>query len=537
MAAKKIIYGHEAMESVRQGVKKLAQAVKVTLGPKGRNVIIEKSFGSPVVINDGVTVAKEVDLEDPYEDMGAKLVREAASKTNDMVGDGTSTATILAEAIFEEGLKNITAGANPVDIKHGIEKSVDALCDELSRMSIKISGKKEISQIATIAANNDSEIGNQIADAMEKVGKDGVITVEEGKSLETKVKLVEGMQFDRGYLSPYFVTSPETMEVVFENPYILIHEKKISNIKDLVPLLEKIARSGKALLVIAEDLEGEALSTLVINKLRGTLHSAAVKAPGFGDRRKAMLEDIAAITGTKAIFEDLGIQLANVELSDLGTAKKIIIDKENTTIIEGGGNQKDIQARIAQIKAEIESTTSDYDKEKLQERLAKLSGGIAQINVGAATEAEMKERKSRVEDAMHATRAATEEGILPGGGVGLIRASKALDTLSTKGDEQIGVNIVRAAIETPIKQIAKNAGLEGEVILQKVKEGKGNFGYDAFQGKYVDMVETGIIDATKVTKVALKNGASIAALLLTTNAVIGDAPEEKENTETSSHAH
>ncbi len=537
MAAKKIIYGHEAMESVRQGVRKLAQAVKVTLGPKGRNVIIEKSFGSPVVINDGVTVAKEVDLEDPYEDMGAKLVREAASKTNDMVGDGTSTATILAEAIFEEGLKNITAGANPVDVKHGIEKSVEALCNELSRMSIRISGRKEISQIATIAANNDSEIGNQIADAMEKVGKDGVITVEEGKSLETTVKLVEGMQFDRGYLSPYFVTSPDTMEVVFENPYILIHEKKISNIKELVPLLEKIAKSGKPLFVIAEDVEGEALSTLVVNKLRGTFHSAAVKAPGFGDRRKSMMGDIAAITGAKAIFEDLGIPLSSIELADLGSAKKVVIDKENTTIIEGVGDTKDIQSRISQIKAEIETTTSDYDKEKLQERLAKLSGGIAQINVGAATEAEMKEKKSRVEDAMHATRAATEEGILPGGGVGLIRASSVLDGLSVKGDEQIGLNIVRAAIETPIKQIAKNAGLEGEVILQKVKEGTGNFGYDAFQGKFADMVEIGVVDATKVTKVALKNGASIAALLLTTNAIIGEVPEEKEVAGASTHTH
>lgn len=537
MAAKKIIYGHEAMESVRQGVRKLAHAVKVTLGPKGRNVIIEKSFGSPVVINDGVTVAKEVELEDPYEDMGAKLVREAASKTNDMVGDGTSTATILAEAIFEEGLKNITAGANPVDVKQGIEKSVDALCNELSRMSIKISGRKEISQIATIAANNDSEIGNQIADAMEKVGKDGVITVEEGKSLETTVKLVEGMQFDRGYLSPYFVTSPDTMEVVFENPYILIHEKKISNIKELVPLLEKIAKSGKPLLVIAEDVEGEALSTLVVNKLRGTFHSAAVKAPGFGDRRKTMMGDIAALVGARAIFEDLGIPLSSIELADLGTAKKVVIDKENTTITEGGGDTKEIQSRISQIKAEIETTTSDYDKEKLQERLAKLSGGIAQINVGAATEAEMKEKKSRVEDAMHATRAAAEEGILPGGGVGLIRASSVLDGLSVKGDEQIGVNIVRAAIEAPIKQIAKNAGLEGEVILQKVKEGTGNFGYDAFQGKFADMVEIGVVDATKVTKVALKNGASIAALLLTTNAIIGEVPEEKEGAGASTHKH
>ncbi|HHT9130040.1 MAG TPA: chaperonin GroEL, partial [Candidatus Brocadiaceae bacterium] len=415
MAAKKIIYGHDAMESVRNGIQKLAKAVKVTLGPKGRNVVIEKSFGSPAVINDGVTVAKEIELEDPYENMGAQMVKEAASKTNDMVGDGTSTATLLAEAIFEEGIKNIAAGTNPVDIKHGIEKSVAALTKELTKMSIKISGKKEIAQIATIAANNDEEIGNQIADAMEKVGKDGVITVEEGKSLTTTVDLVEGMQFDKGYLSPYFVTSPDTMEAVFENPYILIHEKKLSAIKDLVPLLEKIAKSGKALIIIAEDVEGEALSTLVINKLRGTLQCAAIKAPGFGDRRKEMLGDIAALTGAKALFEDLGIQLSSVQLSDLGGAKKMVIDKDTTTIIKGAGDLKEIQGRISQIKSEIETTTSDYDREKLQERLAKLSGGVAQINVGAATEAEMKEKKSRVEDAVHATRAAVEEGILPGG--------------------------------------------------------------------------------------------------------------------------
>lgn len=528
MAAKKIIYGHDASEAIKKGIKKLAQAVKVTLGPKGRNVVIEKSFGSPVVVNDGVTVAKEIELEDPYEDMGAKMVKEAASKTNDMVGDGTSTATLLAEAIFEEGIKNITAGANPVDIKHGIEKAVNALIKELTKMSIKVSGKKEIAQIATIAGNNDEEIGKQIADAMEKVGKDGVITVEEGKSLQTSVDVVEGMQFDKGYLSPYFVTSPETMEATFENPYILIYEKKLSAIKDLVPLLEKIAKSGRALIILAEDVEGEALSTLVVNKLRGTLQCAAVKAPGFGDRRKAMLGDIAAITGAKALFEDLGVQLSGVQLTDLGRAKKVVIDKDNTTIIEGSGDKNEVQGRVSQIKAEMGATTSDYDREKLRERLAKLSGGIARINVGAATEAEMKEKKLRVEDAVQATRAAVEEGILPGGGVALIRAAKALDTVSVKGDEKVGVHIVRTAVEKPIQLIADNAGLEGAVILQKVKEGSGNYGYDAYGERYTDMVDAGIIDAAKVVKVALQNGASIAALLLTTNAVIGEIPEEKE---------
>ncbi len=537
MAAKKIIYGHDASEAIRNGIRKLAQAVKVTLGPKGRNVIIEKSFGSPMVINDGVTVAKEIDLEDPFEDMGAKMVREAASKTNDMVGDGTSTATLLAEAIYEEGLKNITAGANPVDIKHGIEKAVDALIKELTRMSIKLSGKKEISQIATIAANNDQEIGNQIADAMEKVGKDGVITVEEGKSFKTTVDLVEGMQFDRGYLSPYFMTSTDTMEAVFENPYILVYEKKLSAVKELVPLLEKIAKSGRALFILAEDVEGEALSTLVVNKLRGTLQCVAVKSPGFGDRRKAMLGDIAALTNAKAIFEDLGIQLAGIELTDLGSAKKVVITKDTTTIVEGAGDSKEIQGRIAQIKSEMDTTTSDYDREKLQERLAKLSGGIARINVGAATEVEMKEKKARVEDAVHATRAAVAEGVLPGGGVALIRASKALDALQSKGDDKVGINLVKIAIEKPIQQIAQNAGLEGAVILQKVKEGTGNFGYDAFGEKYTDMVEAGIIDATKVVKVALQNGASIAALLLTTTAVIGDVPEEKEKAVSAPCAH
>ncbi|MBF8276885.1 MAG: groEL 1 [Candidatus Brocadiaceae bacterium] len=537
MAAKKIIYGHDASEAIRNGIRKLAQAVKVTLGPKGRNVIIEKSFGSPIVINDGVTVAKEIELEDPFEDMGAKMVREAASKTNDMVGDGTTTATLLAEAIYEEGLKNITAGANPVDIKHGIEKAVDALIKELTRMSIKLSGKKEISQIATIAANNDQEIGNQIADAMEKVGKDGVITVEEGKSIKTTVDLVEGMQFDRGYLSPYFMTSPDTMEAVFENPYILVYEKKLSAVKELVPLLEKIAKSGRALFILAEDVEGEALSTLVVNKLRGTLQCVAVKSPGFGDRRKALLGDIAALTNAKALFEDLGTQLTDIQLTDLGAAKKVVITKDTTTIVEGAGDAKEIQGRISQIKAEIDTTTSDYDREKLQERLAKLSGGIARINVGAATEAEMKEKKARVEDAVHATRAAVAEGVLPGGGVALIRASKALDSLKAKGDEKVGINLVRTAIEKPIQQIAQNAGLEGAVILQKVKEGTGNFGYDAYGEKYTDMVEAGIIDAAKVVKVALQNGASIAALLLTTTAVIGDAPAGKEKAGSAPCAH
>ncbi|MDR4509366.1 MAG: chaperonin GroEL [Candidatus Brocadiaceae bacterium] len=529
MAAKKIIYGHEASEAVRTGVKKLARAVKVTLGPKGRNVIIEKSFGSPTVVNDGATVAKEIELEDPYENMGAKMVQEAASKTNDIVGDGTSTATLLAEAIFDEGIKNITAGANPVEVKHGIEKAVEALIKELSRMSIKISGKKEIAQIATIAANNDKDIGNQIAEAMEKVGKDGVITVEEGKSLETSVDLVEGMQFDRGYLSPYFVTNPDMMEAVFENPYLLIYEKKLTAIKDLVSLLEKIAKSGKPLLIVAEDVEGEALSTLVVNKLRGTLQSVAVKAPGFGDRRKAMLGDIAELTGAKALFEDLGIELSKVQLEDLGSAKKVIVDKDKTTIIGGAGDFEKIQGRIAQIRTEIDTTTSDYDREKLQERLAKLSGGIAQINVGAATEVEMKEKKARIEDAVNATRAAVEDGILPGGGVALIRASKVLETLSCSSDEKIGVNIVRAAVETPVKMIAENAGLEGEVVLQKVKEGSGNFGFDAYSNSYTDMVEAGIVDAAKVEKTALQNGASVAALLLTTNAIVGEVPDEEES--------
>ncbi len=528
MAAKRIIYDQEANDAIKRGVTKLAQAVKITLGPRGRNVIIEKSFGSPTVTKDGVTVAKEIDFPDPYEDMGAKMVREVASKTSAIAGDGTTTATVLAEAIYMKGLKNITAGANPVDVKHGIEKSVEAVINELNRMSIKVTGKKEIAQVGTVSANNDPEIGNQIADAMERVGKDGVITVEEGKSLQTTVEWVEGMQFDKGYLSPYFVTSPETMEVILEKPYILIYEKKLSAVKDLIPLLEKIAKAGRPLLVIAEDVEGEALATFVVNKLRGTLQGTAVKAPGFGDRQKAMLGDIATLTGANAIFEDLGIELGNIQITDLGCAKKVIIDKDNTTIIEGVGDTKAIQGRIAQIRREMETTTSDYDKEKLQERLAKLAGGVAEIKVGAATEAEMKGKKSRMEDAIHATKAAVEEGILPGGGVALIRAAKALASIKTTGDESIGVNIVRIALEAPLKQIAENAGLDGEVVLHKVKESNGNFGYDAAAGEYTDMVKAGIIDPAKVVKAALQNGASIAALLLTTSAVIGEAPEEKE---------
>lgn len=530
MAAKKVLYGQEANEAISRGVSKLAQAVKITLGPRGRNVIIEKSFGSPTVTKDGVTVAKEIELPDPYEDMGAKMVKEVASKTSTVAGDGTTTATVLAEAIFLEGLKNITAGANPVDVKHGIEKAVEAVINKLDKMSIKVSSKKEIAQVGTISANNDPEIGNQIADAMDRVGKDGVITVEEGKSLQTTVDLVEGMQFDKGYLSPYFITSTETMEVIFEKPYILVYEKKLSAIKELVPLLEKIAKSGRPLLVIAEDVEGEALATLVVNKLRGTFQCAAVKAPGFGDRRKAMLGDIATLTGANAIFEDLGIELKNIQISDLGCAKKVIIDKDNTTIIEGSGETKAIQGRIAQIKNELDASTSDYDKEKLQERLAKLAGGVAEIKVGAATEAEMKEKKARIEDAIHATKAAVEEGILPGGGVSLIRAADALDKIKTAGEENIGVNIVKKALEAPIKQIAQNAGLDGAIVLHKICESSenGNFGYDAAAGKYTDLVKAGVIDPTKVVKTALQNGASIAALLLTTSAMVGEAPEEEE---------
>jgi len=529
MAAKKIAFGSDARSAVRDGVKKLAKAVKITLGPCGRNVILEKSFGSPAVTKDGVTVAKEIELEDAYENMGAQMVKEVASKTSSVAGDGTTTATILAESIFDEGLKNITAGANAMQVKRGIEAGVEAIVNELHKMSTSVVSSKQFEQVATCSANQDVEIGKKLAEAMEKVGKDGVITVEEGQSLETTVELVEGMQFDKGYLSPHFVNDLENMTAVLEKPYVLVHEKKISSIKSLVPLLEKVAKQGKPLLVIAEDVEGEALATLVVNKLRGVLQVAAVKAPGFGDRRKALLSDIATLTGGDAIFEDLGLQLENIELRQLGRAKRITIDKDSTTIIEGGGSTEAIKGRIEQIKNEIDNSTSDYDIEKLQERLAKLAGGVAQINVGAATEAEMKEKKARVEDALHACRAAVEEGILPGGGVAMLRALPALDKIKTVGDEKIGVDIVRRAIVSPIKQIAENAGLDGSIVAQKVMESKDkNFGYDALRKKYGNMVEFGVIVPTKVERTALQNGASIASLLLTTDAVVSEIPEKKE---------
>jgi len=528
MAAKKILYDQEAREAVRRGVKKLSEAVKVTLGPRGRNVVIQKSFGAPTVTKDGVTVAKEIELEDPYEDMGAQMVKEVASKTSDVAGDGTTTATILAEAIFDEGIRNVTAGANPIALKKGIEAAVSAIVAELKKMSKPVSGRSDIAHVGAIAANNDPEIGDKIAEAMERVGKDGVITVEEGKSLETTIEWVEGMQFDKGYTSPHFVTNVETMECVLEEPYILINEKKISVVKDMIPLLEKVAQSGKPLVVIAEDIEGEALATLVVNKLRGTFSCVAVKAPGFGDRRKAMLEDIAVLTGGRAIFEDLGIQLENVELRDLGRAKKVVVDKENTTIVEGAGSTDAIKGRIAQIKKEIETTTSDYDREKLEERLAKLAGGVAQINVGAATEIEMKQKKARVEDALHATRAAVEEGILPGGGVAYLRALKAIDALKLRGDEAIGASIVRRALYSPIKQIAENSGVDGAIVAQAVEAKHGNYGFNADTLEYGDLVEQGVVDPTKVARTALENAASVATLLLTTNAAISEIPEEKK---------
>jgi len=529
MAAKKIAFGTDARASIREGVKKLTAAVKITLGPCGRNVVLEKSFGSPTVTKDGVTVAKEIELEDSCENIGAQMVKEVASKTSTVAGDGTTTATILAESIFNEGLKNITAGANAMQVKRGIDKAVEQIVKELQKMSIQVDSSKQIEQVATCSANQDLEIGKNMAEAMNKVGKDGVITVEEGQSLETTVELVEGMQFDKGYLSPHFINNLENMTVVLDKPYILVHEKKISSIKSLVPLLEKVARQGKPLLVIAEDVEGEALATLVVNKLRGVLQVAAVKAPGFGDRRKAMLSDIAILTGAQAIFEDLGLELENIELSQLGRAKRITIDKENTTIIEGAGTTEEIKGRIEQIKTEIDKSTSDYDIEKLQERLAKLAGGVAQINVGAATEAEMKEKKARVEDALHACRAAVEEGILPGGGVPMLRALPALDKIKTTGDEKIGVDIVRRAVVAPIKQIAENAGLDGSIVAQKVMEStEKNFGYDAMQKKYGDMIAFGVIVPTKVERIALQNGASIASLLLTTDAIVSEIPEKKE---------
>jgi chaperonin GroEL len=529
MAVKKIAYDQEARERMRDGVRQLARAVKITLGPRGRNVIIEKSFGSPTVTKDGVTVAKEIELEGKYENMGAQLVKEVASKTSDVAGDGTTTATVLAEAIFEEGLKNVTAGANPVSLKRGIEAAVKALVEDLKKRATPVKGKKEIAQIGAVAANNDEEIGNMIADAMERVGRDGVITVEEGKSLLTEVEWVEGMQFDKGYLSPHFVTSPERMECQLDDPWILIHEKKISSIKDMLPLLERIAQSGKPLLVIAEEIEGEALATLVVNKLRGVFKCCAVKAPGFGDRRKAMLEDIAVLTGGRAIFEDLGISLESLTTNDLGTAKKVVINKDNTTIIEGGGKTAGVQGRIGQIKAEIENTTSDYDREKLQERLAKLSGGVAQILVGAATEAEMKEKKARVEDALHATRAAVDGGTLTGGGVALIRSQDVVKKLKLEGDERIGADIVMRAIEAPLRQIVTNAGVEGSIVLQKVRESKdASFGYNAATGVYEDLVKAGVIDPCNVTCSALQNAASVATLLLTTEALVSVVPEKKK---------
>ena len=529
MAAKKIAYDTDARAAIRAGVNKLARAVKVTLGPCGRNVVLEKSYGSPTVTKDGVSVAKEIELEDAYENMGAQMVKEVASKTSNVAGDGTTTATILAEAIFEEGLKNITAGANPMQVKRGIEKAVTALVDELAKKSISISTSKQVEQVATCSANQDSEIGKVMAQAMDKVGKDGVITVEEGQGLETTVELVEGMQFDKGYLSPHFVNHFENMTVVLEKPYVLINEKKISNVKSIVPILEKVAKQGRPLLIIAEDIEGEALATLVVNKLRGVLQIAAVKAPGFGDRRKSMLEDLAVLTGGQAIFEDLGIQIENVELSQLGQAKRITIDKENTTVVEGAGKTDAIKGRIAQIKTEISNSTSDYDIEKLQERLAKLAGGVAQINVGAATEAEMKEKKARVEDALHACRAAVEEGILPGGGISSLKVLGCLDKIKCSGDEKIGVDIVRRAVIAPIKQIVTNAGLDGSIVAQKVMENADfNYGYDALNKKYGDMVSFGVIVPTKVERTALQNGASIASLLLTTDAIVCEIPEKKK---------
>ncbi|MDP2906247.1 MAG: chaperonin GroEL [Candidatus Omnitrophota bacterium] len=526
--AKQLLYGDEARRKILSGVAQLAAAVKVTLGPKGRNVVIDKKFGSPTITKDGVTVAKEIDLEDAYENMGAQMVKEVAEKTSDIAGDGTTTATILAEAIYREGLKNVTAGANPMALKRGIEKAVEKIVEELGRLSTPIKDKKEIAQVATIAANSDTAIGQLIAEAMDKVGKDGVITVEEAKSTATTLDVVEGMQFDQGYLSPYFVTDAERMEVMLEDPYILIYEKKISSIKDILPLLEKIARAAKPLLIIAEEVEGEALATLVVNKIRGTFVACAVKAPGYGDRRKAMLEDIAILTGGKAITEDLGLKLENIDIEDLGRAKKVKIDKENTTIVEGAGKNTAINARIAQLKRQVEDTDSDYDKEKLQERLAKLAGGVAVINVGAATETEMKEKKARVEDALHATRAASQEGIVPGGGVALIRALAALEKHKYEGDEKIGVAIVKRAIEEPLRMIAANAGLEGSVVVQRIKQEKTNVGYDVNQDAYVDMIEAGVIDPTKVTRSALQNAASIAALLLTTEAIIADKPEKED---------
>jgi chaperonin GroEL len=534
--AKQIIYGEQSRQAILRGVNQLADAVKVTLGPKGRNVVLDKKFGSPTITKDGVTVAKEIDLKDPLENMGAQMVREVASKTSDTAGDGTTTATVLAQAIYREGARNVVAGANPMELKRGIEKAVEVIVEEVKKMSRPVTGNM-VAQVGTISANSDATIGKIIAEAMDKVGKDGVITVEEAKTLETSLDVVEGMQFDRGYLSAYFVTDPERMEVVLENPVILIHEKKISSMKDLLPVLEQVARLGRPLLIIAEDIEGEALATLVVNKLRGTLQAAAVKAPGFGDRRKAMLEDIAILTGGRAITEDLGIKLENIKLEDLGKAKKVTIDKDNTTIVEGAGTSSSIEGRVKQIRTQVEDTTSDYDREKLQERLAKLVGGVAVIKVGAATETEMKEKKARVEDAMHATKAAVEEGIVPGGGVALVRSAKALDKLKLEGDQAVGLQIIRRAIEEPMRWIAMNAGQEGSIIVSKVKEQKNaDEGFNAATEVYEDLVKAGVIDPAKVVRSALQNASSIASLLLTTEALVSEIPEEKKEP-AGGHAH
>jgi chaperonin GroEL len=526
--AKMIAFDQEARDALRRGVTKLAQAVKVTLGPRGRNVILQKSFGSPTVTKDGVTVAKEIDLEDVYENMGARMVREVASKTSDVAGDGTTTATLLAEAIFNEGIRAVVSGVNPVQLKMGMEKGVADVVEKLKKMSIPIKSKKEMAQVGTVAANNDTEIGELLAEAMDRVGKDGVITVDEGKSLSTEVEWVEGMQFDRGYLSPYFVTDPQKMECVLEDVYVLIHEKKISNVKELVPVLETVVNAGKPLLIVAEEVDGEALATLVINKLRGTLRVCAVKAPGYGDRRKAMLEDVAILTGGTALFESLGTKLENTQLADLGRAKKVVIDKDNTTIIEGAGKSAEIKGRIEQLRREIENTTSDYDREKLEERLAKLAGGVAKVNVGAATESEMKEKKARVEDALHATRAAVEEGILPGGGVALLRAAGQVKPEGLSEDETVGYNIVLRACRAPVTQIAANAGQDGSIVCEKVSEAKGNVGYNAATAVYEDLVKAGVIDPTKVTRTALQNASSVATLLLTSDALIADKPKKEE---------
>ena len=526
MAAKQLIFDEAARQALLKGVEKLSRAVKATLGPKGRNVVLDKKFGSPTVTKDGVTVAKEIELEDAYENMGAQMVREVASKTSDTAGDGTTTATVLAEAIYREGLKNVTAGASPISLQRGIQKAVDAAVDHLAKIAKKVKDKEEIKQVATVSANWDTTIGEIIADAMDKVGKDGTITVEEAKSIETSLDVVEGMQFDKGYLSPYFATNTESMEAKLDDAYILLFEKKISNLKDMLPVLEKVAKVGKPLLIVAEDVEGEALATLVVNKLRGTLNVCAVKAPGFGDRRKAMMEDIAILTGGRCITEDLGIKLESIELSDLGRAKSIVVEKENTTIVEGNGKSVDIQGRVNQIRRQIEETTSDYDKEKLQERLAKLAGGVAVINVGAATESEMKEKKARVEDALHATRAAVEEGIVPGGGVALIRCLPAIEALKLEGDEQIGADIVKRAVEAPLRALAANGGVEGSIVVQEVKKRKGNEGYNVATNVYEDLVKAGVVDPKKVTRSALQNAASIAGLLLTTECLITELPEK-----------